>query len=405
MKYIPITIDLLALHQPIPVDVWAPDGRLLLKRGQSIDSLEDKDLLRVHQASTHEADARAWRRSHERVIRQLLREGATVEVIAASRLPSVIEEIDYVVGKEVLGGWLDLQELLRGMLYQGDATLNALERLEGIENRAQELLLSDPDECLFTLFLALPDLSLGYCATHALLCAVVCELTAAKLEMPLPNRKVLFRCALIMNIGMARDQDSLASQSTPPNEAQRKLIKEHPQLSLDILRAFGLLDEDQLDIVRWHHEHDALPDLVKDSLSQRILCTADSFVAKMAPRKTRQAISPLGAAKALFLKTADDAKRLSSAMTTAIGFYPPGTYVQLVNGETAVAIARGLRANTPQVLTIIKADGMPVSKYIPRDTGDPAFAIQVPVNAKTIKVKVSLEKVSKEIKALGTRRL
>ena len=403
MKYIPIAIDLLALNQPIPVDVWAPDGRLLLKRGQSIDSAEDKDLLRVHHASTHEADARAWKRSHERVLRQLLREGATVEVIAASKLPAVIEEIDYVVGKEVQGGWLDLQELLRGMLYQGDATLNALERLEGIENRARELLASDPDECLFTLFQALPDLSLGYCATHALLCAVVCELTAEKLEMPLPNRKVLFRAALIMNIGMARDQDSLASQSTPPNEAQRKLIKEHPQLSLDILRAFGLLDEDQLDIVRWHHEHDAMPDLVKDSLSQRILCTADGFVAKMAPRKTRQAISPLGAAKALFLKTADDAKRLSSAMTTAIGFYPPGTYVQLVNGETAVAIARGLRANTPQVLTIIKADGMPLSKYIPRDTGDPAFAIHAPLNAKTIKVKVSLEKVSREIKALGTR--
>ena len=403
MKYIPIAIDLLALNQPIPVDVWAPDGRLLLKRGQSIDSAEDKDLLRVHHASTHEADARAWKRSHERVLRQLLREGATVEVIAASKLPAVIEEIDYVVGKEVQGGWLDLQELLRGMLYQGDATLNALERLEGIENRARELLASDPDECLFTLFQALPDLSLGYCATHALLCAVVCELTAEKLDMPLPNRKVLFRAALIMNIGMARDQDSLASQSTPPNEAQRKLIKEHPQLSLDILRAFGLLDEDQLDIVRWHHEHDAMPDLVKDSLSQRILCTADGFVAKMAPRKTRQAISPLGAAKALFLKTADDAKRLSSAMTTAIGFYPPGTYVQLVNGETAVAIARGLRANTPQVLTIIKADGMPLSKYIPRDTGDPAFAIHAPLNAKTIKVKVSLEKVSREIKALGTR--
>ena len=405
MKYIPIAIDLLALNQPIPVDVWAPDGRLLLKRGQSIDSAEDKDLLRVHHASTHEADARAWKRSHERVLRQLLREGATVEVIAASKLPAVIEEIDYVVGKEVQGGWLDLQELLRGMLYQGDATLNALERLEGIENRARELLASDPDECLFTLFQALPDLSLGYCATHALLCAVVCELTAEKLEMPLPNRKVLFRAALIMNIGMARDQDSLASQSTPPNEAQRKLIKEHPQLSLDILRAFGLLDEDQLDIVRWHHEHDAMPDLVKDSLSQRILCTADGFVAKMAPRKTRQAISPLGAAKALFLKTADDAKRLSSAMTTAIGFYPPGTYVQLVNGETAVAIARGLRANTPQVLTIIKADGMPLSKYIPRDTGDPAFAIHAPLNAKTIKVKVSLEKVSREIKALGPRPL
>jgi HD-GYP domain-containing protein (c-di-GMP phosphodiesterase class II) len=405
MKYIPITVELLALNQTIPVDVWAPDGRLLLRRGQSIDSDADKDLLRVHKASTTEADARAWQRSHERVIRQLLRDGASVETIARSRLPAVIEDIDYVVGKEVQGGWLDLQELLRGMLYQGEATLNALERLEGIEKRARELLSSEPDECLFTLFQALPDLSLGYCATHALLSAVVCELTAEKLDMPLPNRQVLFRSALIMNIGMARDQDSLASQSTPPNEAQRKLIKDHPERSLHILRAFGLLDEDQLDIVRWHHEQDTTPALVKDALSQRILRTADSFVAKMAPRKTRQAISPLGAAKALFLNTAEDAKRLSSAMTTVIGFYPPGTFVELVNGETAVAMARGLRANTPQVLTIIQPNGMPLSKYVPRDTGDAQFAIQAPINAENIKVKVSLEKVRKEIKALATRLL
>lgn len=403
MKYIPITVELLALNQTIPVDVWAPDGRLLLKRGQSIASNDDKDLLRVHHASTTEADARAWQRSHERIIRQMLREGASVEAIGASRLPAVIEEIDYVVGKEVQGGWLDLQELLRGMLYQGEATLNALERLEGIEKRALELLASDPDECLFTLFQALPDLSLGYCATHALLTAVVCELTAEKLEMPRLSRQVLFRSALIMNIGMARDQDALASQSTPPNDAQRQLIKEHPERSLAILRAFGLLDEDQLDIVRWHHAPPAAPSLVKHSLSQRILCTADSFVAKMAPRKTRQAISPLGAAKALFLNAADDAKRLGSAMTTAIGFYPPGTYVELVNGETAVAMARGLRANTPQVLTIIKADGMPLSKYIARDTGDPDFAIRAPVNAEKIKVKVSLEKVSRELKAWKDR--
>ncbi len=405
MKYVPIAVELLALNQTIPVDVWAPDGRLLLKRGQSINSNADKDLLRVHQASTTEADARAWQRSHERVIRQMMRDGLTVEAIAAARLPAVIEDIDYVVGKEVQGGWLDLQELLRGMLYQGEATLNALERLEGIEKRALELLTLQPDESLFTLFQALPDLALGYCATHALLTAVVCELTAEKLDMPRPNRQLLFRSALIMNIGMARDQDSLASQSTPPNDAQRKLIKEHPERSLDILRALGLLDGDQLDIVRWHHETDAAPDLIKESLSQRILCTADSFVAKMAPRKTRQAISPLGAAKALFLNTADGAQRLSSAMTTAIGFYPPGTYVELVNGETAVAMARGLRANTPQVLTIIKADGMPLSKYLLRDTGDAAFAIQAPINAEKIKVKVSLDKVSKELKAWKDRSL
>lgn len=88
MKYVPLTIELLALNQTIPVDVWAPDGRLLLKRGQCIDSPDDKALLRVHQASTTEADARAWRRSHERVLRQMLREGASVETIAHTPLPT-----------------------------------------------------------------------------------------------------------------------------------------------------------------------------------------------------------------------------------------------------------------------------------------------------------------------------
>lgn len=296
-------------------------------------------------------------------------------------------------GEEVLGGWLDLQEMLRSLLYQGEAAIRPLQRLEGIERRALDLLKRDPDEGLFILFQALADVSLGYCATHALLSAVVCELTAEKLGIPVKARDVLFRSALVMNIGMARAQDGLSTQTSALNDAQRKLIREHPQKSLEILQHIGVADEDQLDIVHWHHDLDESIGMPRNLESRRILHMADAFVAKMAARKTRLAMSPLGAAKSVVLGAAADTAKLGSAMATAVGFYPPGTYVQLVNGDKAVSVTRGLRANHPLVVSIVSPGGMPLGKYICHDTTNPQFAIRAPVNAEKIKVKVSLEQV------------
>lgn len=403
MIYVPVPVVMLELGQPLPVDVSDPQGKLLLRKGQPILSEQHKDMLSAHQACMTEGDARAWQKSYERKIHALLAAGADVDTIANACLPAEIWEADYVVGKEVLGGWLDLQEVLRGLLYQGDGAISPLQRLAGIEQKARELLTSDPDECLFILFQALADPALGYCATHALLSAVVCELTGEKLGLAPATRGVLFRAALVMNMGMARAQDSLARQSALLNDAQRKLIREHPQLSVQILQHIGVIDEDQLDIVRWHHEPDESCGLARNLPSRRILRTADTFVAKMAARKTRLAMSPLGATKSIFLGATEDAARIGSAMATAVGFYPPGTYVQLANGEKAVAVARGLRATHPHVVSIVTAGGMPMSKYLYRDTTDSHFAIRTPINAEKIKVKISLEKVTRELKALTNR--
>jgi HD-GYP domain-containing protein (c-di-GMP phosphodiesterase class II) len=285
--------------------------------------------------------------------------------------------------------------MLLGLLYQGADAHHPQMRLEGIERRALELLHQDPEECLFVLFQALADVTLGYSATHALLAAVVCELTTEKLGMDLKTRRVLFRAALTMNIGMARAQGTLARQSEAPSADQRQLIKNHPPLSYEILQGFGITDEDQLDIVHWHHDPDESNGLARNLGPRRILRMADSFVAKLAPRKTRLAMSPLGAVKALLAGAAADSEKFGSAMATAVGFYPPGTYVQLVNGEQAVVIARGVRANQPQVASLVNAAGLPFSKYLYHDTSDPSCAVRAPLNAEKIKVKVSLEKVAR----------
>ena len=74
----------------------------------------------------------------------------------------------------------------------------------------------------------------------------------------------------------------------------------------------------------------------------RILGTVDRYAALISPRKTRSGRS---AAESLQILQQDQqyADEVKQALTEVVGTYPPGTYVQLDNGEIAVV----LRAPTP----------------------------------------------------------
>lgn len=393
MKYVPIPVAMLEVGKPLPVDVWSAAGQLLLRKGQPVVSEDHRDKLHAHNASSNPSDALAWQRSYERMVHAMLRDGVDVRDIARAPMPSEIRESDYVVGETVQGGWLDLQEMLRGILYQGGLAIQPLNRLAGIRDKALGLLQQDPDDSLFCLFQALADDSLGYSATHALLCAVVCELTAQKLNLDATLRMSLTNAALTMNIGMARDQDSLARQKGAPTDWQRTLIQEHARIGTDMLTSLGVDDLDWLDIVRHHHQPLAAEARPATEIARRIIHLADSFVAKAAARKTRASQAPVKAVKSMVLGAQEDGLGIASAMAQAVGFYPPGSYVQLLNGETAVSVQRGERANTPWVVSILDKDGLPLSRYAAKDTRKVAFSIQNPVGFENIRVAVKLDKV------------
>lgn len=384
---------MLEVGKPLPVNVVSDTGQLLLRKGQPIVSEQHRDKLHAFNASTSPSDAQAWQRAYERMVHELLRSGVDVQEIARMPMPAEIRESDYVVGRQLHGGWLDLQEVLRGILYQGGLAINPLQRLADIQKKAMSLLHADADDSLFCLYQALADDSLGYCATHALLCAVMCELTANKLGIDAAHRHSLVAAALTMNIGMARDQDSMARQSSDITEWQRTLIAEHPARGADILAGFGVDDVDQLDIVRWHHAPDHANAYPANHAARRLLALADSFVARTTARKTRASQSAVKAVKAMVLKAQGDELGVGSAMAQAVGFYPPGSYVQLVTGEMAISVMRGQRANMPWVITIADKDGIPAVKYQCKDTSDPALAIAAPVNYEKVKVAVSADKV------------
>jgi hypothetical protein len=171
-------------------------------------------------------------------------------------------------------------------------------------------------------------------------------------------------------------------------------VAEHAARSEEILRAYGVVDPLQLDLVRWHHLPDAPQGLPGNLTSRQLLHLADVFVARVAARGSRSALSPVSAVKTMVFGGSGDLG-MGSAMAQAVGFYPPGSYVKLANGEIAVAVQRGDRANTPWVISIIGSDAMPMAKYQCVSTSDPRTAISAPIDFETIKVSVSADRVRK----------
>ncbi|MBK9235108.1 MAG: hypothetical protein IPO19_03195 [Rhodoferax sp.] len=397
MNYVPIPIDRIEFGKPLPINVWDQKGNLLLRKGQSIRSEQHREALQAHQACATEIDFKAWQRSYDRLVYTLLRQGASVAQIAKASMPDTIADADYAASHDIHGDWLDVQEVLTVVLSQGASATHPLERIDAVARRAMQLLEADIDDSLFTLFQALSDVSLGYSATHALLAAVLCELTARRLAVPDFVRPVLFLAALTMNIGMAKEQDKLARQSAPPSRAQRQVIRDHAQAGAAMLRNFGVANEDWIELVGMHHETDETLGLARNLECRRILRCADGFVAKIAARATRLGLSALGAAKAVLVSATGPQARVGSALATAVSFYPPGTYVALANGEIAVSAQRGVAANTPMVVSAMHADGMPLGHYLLRDTSLSEFAIRSPVSPQRIRLKISAPQVRKAL--------
>jgi hypothetical protein len=391
--YVPVPTERLQLGRSLPVDMRAPDGRLLLRRGQALESEAQRQMLVTHHACMTETDAQAWDKAMQRQMRSMVARGVNMRAVVQAPMPAAILDTDYLEGRPVDGGWLDVQEILRGLLYQGADASEPLPRLEGIEQAVNRLLTHDPDEALFVLFQALPDLGLGYCATHALLSGVVGSLTASKLGLPTEEVDLLLRSALVMNIGMARPQDNLARQRKPPDAFQRAMINKHAPDSAQILQGFGASDAQWLSIVR--HHHDGVQSEARDTVHEplQLLNLADMLVAKMAPRTSRAALSALQAVRSLMQDPAALNPSQRAAMASVLGFYPPGTYAALANGESAVVIARGERANTPHVASLINDKGMVMSTYLYRDTRQADCVVRAPLLASQVNIRVSLEKV------------
>jgi hypothetical protein len=152
--------------------------------------------------------------------------------------------------------------------------------------------------------------------------------------------------------------------------------------------------------LRWVEEHHEKSDGSgypaghrADGEEYRLLQLADSFVACISPREDRGSVPSRDLARQLYLGFGETPDRWGGLFVKAIGFFPPGSFVRLVNGECGVVVRRGEMANSPKVMALTGRLGTPLGEPVLRDTAEAACAVQASLPPGELKVVVNVERL------------
>jgi len=196
-----------------------------------------------------------------------------------------------------------------------------------------------------------------YTARHALHCAIMAALAGETLDFEAQVTHELVCAALTMNVGAASLHDEMNRQEGPPSTLQRQWLDMHPLVSAAMLRESGIDDGVWHHAVLFHHErtdHGGYPfHLGSDDLPEhaRLLRLLDSLNAKLMPRDYRARMSVKKALGGTYGSQNEALEsQLAAILIKRIGFYPPGSFVELSNGERALVVQPSLNAGEPRVV-------------------------------------------------------
>ncbi|OIN92120.1 MAG: hypothetical protein AUJ20_08855 [Comamonadaceae bacterium CG1_02_60_18] len=280
---------------------------------------------------------------------------------------------------EALDAWDQVSARTHRLLREETIDAAWLTRLTELATAIGELLARAPDLALYVLIEANGNNVDRYSSQHALTCLVIADLAAEWMEWPPEQRQVLALAALSMNLSISVLQDSLTKQSGALSDGQRELVATHAATSADKLTSAGVTDLLWLHVVRNHHAV-VTPEVIQAADAgprlAELLRRVDIYSAKLSRRGSRQSVTPAMAARDACLDASGHPDSIGATLLRVVGLYPPGTFVELANGEWAVVIVRGAKAHTPIVASLRRKDGGLLMPPVRRDTLHAAFAVK-----------------------------
>lgn len=366
MKLLRLCVNQIRLNEPLPWNVRNEPGHLLLGKGfllteqSQIDTLIERGVYVDHdEYERHQREVQATRTKRDPFAMWSVILKRTGHLLRTHKEnPQFAQEIGTLSGH--------IQMAMK----------------EDVEAGTFEMVHGDPT---------------GYAVSHSLQTAFVACLAADRFGWTDNDRTTLIRAALTMNIGMLDLQNTLAHQPTPPTPQQKADIAAHPAKSRAMLEASGVTDQDWLKTVEQHHvtpDGGALPEGHGDiSPLACLIHYADVYLARLAPRANRPAMAVNIAARELFLKAAGANNPYAAAIIKEMGMFPPGSFVKLANGDTAVVVRRGENAGAPLVHSLISSDGWVFPDSRPRDTGKPEFKVVAAVPRGNVLMQLNPQKL------------
>jgi len=356
----------IAIGKELPMDVYAKNGVLLLKRGHYVLTPDMKHrLIRLGFGDQPQENKPA-----EKTDANDFRKGQ-----------SLFEEVVF------------LQLRVRNMLNRALLVSDMEARVRGIAQTVIAMCEKHPDGMIAAMLL-LPFQEYG--VAHSLHTASLLSLITRQMKLPPGHREILICAALTMNISQVELQNELFAHQGELTQDQRNTIREHPLLSSAILRETGIENELWHALVQTHHENwqgSGYPfGLERKQIlpPAHLLHLADITCAKLAPRRYRAAQLPATALGSLFQrKDVDFDSAFTTMLIRELGIYPPGSFVKLANNEIGVVLARREKPSEPQVAALRKADGPAYGEVLLRETVQSAYKVVGPCPASLAGVRIS----------------
>lgn len=291
----------------------------------------------------------------------------------------------------LLDGWETLRRKLSSLLKAEEPTDEWRLQLQGFATQVRELAAHDVEVALYYLVHSSGQELDHYSAVHGMACAVIGELVGRWHGWPDDEVCALVHAALSMNVSMTRTQDALAQQAQAPDERQRNEIAGHAEASAAFLVAAGVQEALWIDVVRQHAvgcDEGEIDAMSPASRLAELLRRIDVYTAKLSRRRSRSATTPALAARDACLGRSGHPDSVGATLLRVLGLYPPGTWVSLANGESGIVIARGVKAHTPVVAALRRADGGMLMQPVRRDTQARGLAVVRGLTSRDVRVRV-----------------
>ncbi len=219
----------------------------------------------------------------------------------------------------------------------------------------------NPDACLWVARLKQHD---EYTYQHSLGAAIWSVSLGRQLGLPRRDLRSLAMGCLLMDVGKLRVDPELLHADRELTVEEMAQVYSHVSYGLEIIEESGILNQDVIDMVAYHHERydgSGYPDgLAQDNIPSfaRIAAIVDTYDAITSDRSYATAISPSEAIRLLYQSRDEDFQaELVEAFIQAVGIYPAGTLVELSSGEIGVVVAEyRSRRLRPKVMLLLDAD-------------------------------------------------
>jgi HD-GYP domain-containing protein (c-di-GMP phosphodiesterase class II) len=373
---------LLQVGAPVPFDVYNASGRLLLRRGHSVESEQQLD--RLLESGLYDPASAQAHSAHARGPSRVVHEFAHLPSQSLRNRVSVFERL------------ADAARDLDGLSSLEPTAPGFEAGIRSIAATVRESCALDSDAALAHVLLFEAS---RYSLRHSLNAALLTALLLGRLHHDADRTDSAVGAALTMNLSIFGLQDTLHRQQEPLTSEQRLALRLHPGESVKALRSFGVQDPVWLQVVEHHHEArdgSGYPAGLKDPAICReaqVVSLVDRYCSMVSQRAYRAALSPRNAIKDLHQRAASAIDpALVGALISALGLFPPGAYVRLANGETAIVVRRLIDPKHPVAYALHQGTTAPYETPKKRLTASHRdYEIVADVKPEAVRVKVDPE--------------